>query len=227
MVRPMLLDTQLHDGLAGAAEAARTAERVGFAGVWAGEVVADPALALAAATSSTDRVLLGTNVILAFTRNPMSVAMQAWDLQRASHGRFTLGLATQVKAHITRRFSMPWEAPVARLREFVQALRHIFGAFQGDHPMDFPGRFYHHTLLHPKFNPGPIEHPRIPIGLGGVGPQLTTLAGELGRSVPAAPVHEHRLPEQGHAARARTRDSGLGSPACGHLGVRLPDADRR
>ena len=176
----MLLDAQLDHGLIGAAEAARAAEQVGFAGVWAAEVIADPALAIAAATTTTSRVMLGTNVVLAFTRNPMSVAMQAWELQRASSGRFVLGLATQVKPHITRRFSMPWDAPVARLREFVGALRHIFESFQGEHPMDFPGRFYRHTLLHPMFNPGPIEHPSIPIGLGGVGPQLTALAGELG-----------------------------------------------
>jgi probable F420-dependent oxidoreductase len=176
----VLLDAQLDRGLIGAADAARTAEEAGFAGVWAAEVVADPALAIAAAATTTRRVTLGTNVILAFTRNPMSVAMQGWELQRASHGRFVLGLATQVKPHITRRFSMPWEAPVARLREFVGALRHIFETFQGEHPMDFTGRFYRHTLLHPMFNPGPIEHPRIPIGLGGVGPQLTALAGEVG-----------------------------------------------
>ena len=176
----MLLDAQLDRGLIGAADAARLAEQVGFAGVWAAEVVADPALAIAAATTTTSRVTLGTNVILAFTRNPMSVAMQAWELQRASRGRFVLGLATQVKPHITRRFSMPWEAPVARMREFVQALRHIMETFQGEHPLDFRGRFYSHTLLHPMFAPGPIDHPRIPIGLGGVGPQLTALAGELG-----------------------------------------------
>ncbi len=176
----MLLDAQLDRGLIGAAAVARTAEQVGFAGVWAAEVTADPTLALAAATTTTSRVTLGTNVILAFTRNPMSVAMQAWELQRASRGRFVLGLATQVKPHITRRFGMPWDAPVARLREFVEALRHIFETFQGEHPMDFPGRFYRHTLLHPMFNPGPIEHSHIPIGLGGVGPQLTALAGELG-----------------------------------------------
>jgi probable F420-dependent oxidoreductase len=176
----MQLDAQLDRGLIGAADAARYAEQVGFAGVWAAEVVADPALAIAAATTTTSRVTLGTNVILAFTRNPMSVAMQAWELQRSSRGRFVLGLATQVKPHITRRFSMPWEAPVARMREFVEALRHIFGTFQGEHPLDFRGRFYRHTLLHPMFDPGPIEHPRIPVGLGGVGPQLTALAGELG-----------------------------------------------
>jgi len=176
----MLLDAQLDGGVATAAAQAALAERAGFAGVWAAEVTRDPMLTLAAAAGATADVTVGTNVVLAFNRNPMSVAMQAWELQRASGGRFVLGLATQVKPHITRRFSMPWDAPVARLREFMDMLREIFETFQGEHPMDFPGRFYRHTLLHPMFNPGPIEHPRIPIGLGGVGPQLTALAGELG-----------------------------------------------
>src|SRR6478736_9724782 len=135
----MLLDAQLDHGLIGAAEAARSAEQVGFAGVWAAEVVADPALAIAAATTTTSRVTLGTNVVLAFTRNPMSVAMQAWELAGATNGRFVLGLATQVKPHITRRFSMPWGDPAGRMREFVGALRHIFEVFQGEHPLDYRG----------------------------------------------------------------------------------------
>ena len=150
-----------------------------MAGVWAAEVTSDPTLTLAVAAVSTQRVTIGSNVVLAFTRNPMSVAMQAWDLARASDGRFVLGLATQVKAHITRRFGMPWSEPVVRLRDFVAAVRHICGAFQGDHPMDHRGPYYSHTLLHPLFNPGPIEHPHIPIALGGVGPDLTALAGEV------------------------------------------------
>jgi len=175
----MRVDLQLDSGLEGAGEVARSAEDLGFAGVWAAEVTADPALTLAVASVSTSRVTIGSNVILAFTRNPMSVALQAWDLARASDGRFILGLATQVKAHITRRFGMPWSEPVPRLRDFVVAVRHIFGAFQGDHPMDHRGPYYSHTLLHPLFNPGPIEHPHIPIALGGVGPELTALAGEV------------------------------------------------
>jgi probable F420-dependent oxidoreductase len=175
----VLLDAQLDRGLAAAGALARRAESAGFAGVWAAEVTSDPALSLAVAATATDRVSLGTNVILALTRNPMSVAMQSWELARASHGRFILGLATQVKAHVTRRFSMPWSDPAGRMRDFVGAVRHIFGAFQGDHPMDYRSEHYQHTLLHPLFNPGPIEEPDIPIALGGVGPRLTALAGEV------------------------------------------------
>jgi len=176
----MLLDAQLEGGVASASAQAVAAERGGFAGVWAAEVTRDPMLALAVAAGATTHVTVGSNVVLAFARNPMSVAMQAWDLADATGGRFVLGLATQVKPHITRRFSMPWSEPVGRMREFVEALRHIFGVFQGQHPLDYRGRHYSHTLLHGMFNPGPIEHPGIPIGLGGVGPGLTALAGELG-----------------------------------------------
>jgi probable F420-dependent oxidoreductase len=175
----MLLDAQLDGGVATAAAQAALAERAGFAGVWAAEVTRDPMLTLAAAAGATADVTVGTNVVLAFTRNPMSVAMQAWELADATDGRFVLGLATQVKPHITRRFSMPWGDPAGRMREFVGALRHIFEVFQGEHPLDYRGRYYSHTLLHGMFNPGPIEHPRIPIGLGGVGRRLTALAGEV------------------------------------------------
>src|SRR5215211_1798544 len=179
-VPPMLLDAQLEGGVASAAAQAVAAERTGFAGVWAAEVTRDPMLALAVAAGATTDVTVGSNVVLAFARNPMSVVMQAWDLADATGGRFVLGLATQVKPHITRRFSMPWSDPVGRMREFVDAVRHIFGVFQGEHALDFRGRHYSHTLLHAMFNPGPIEHPTIPIGFGGVGPNLTALAGELG-----------------------------------------------
>jgi probable F420-dependent oxidoreductase len=110
----------------------------------------------------------------------MSVAEAAWDLADATGGRFVLGLASQVKPHITRRYSMPWARPVGQMREFVLALRHIFDVFQHGGPLDFRGEHYAHTLLHPMFNPGPITHPDVPIGLGGVGRGMTGLAGELG-----------------------------------------------
>jgi probable F420-dependent oxidoreductase len=139
----------------------------------------DPMLPLAAAATSTSSIGLGSGVILAFARSPMVVAQQAWALADASGGRFTLGLGTQVKPHITRRFSMPWSAPAPRMREYVAALRHIWNVFQHNEPLTFRGEHYTHTLMHPLFNPGPIEWPDIPIALTGVGPNMTRLAGEL------------------------------------------------
>ena len=223
----MLLDAQLDGGVASAARQATMAERSGFAGVWAAEVTRDPMLALAVAAGSTTRVTVGSNVVLAFARNPMSVAMQAWDLADATAGRFVLGLATQVKPHITRRFSMPWSDPVGRMREFVEALRHIFEVFQGEHPLDFRGQHYSHTLLHGMFNPGPIEHPRIPIGLGGVGPHLTALAGEVADGYL---LHAFTNIAYQDAVTLPALERGLaasGRHASRHLGVRLPHAGRR
>ena len=210
----MLLDVQLERGVATAAATAERAERAGFSGVWAAEVTRDPMLALAAASTSTKRITLGSNVVLAFARNPMSVAQQSWDLAEATGGRFLLGLASQVKPHITRRYSMPFTDPVGRMREFVLALRHIHEVFMGEHRMDFRGSYYSHTLLHPMFNPGPIEWPRIPIGLGGVGPRMTELAGELGDFyMPHAftnIAYQQRITipaiERGLARAGRTRD---------------------
>lgn len=166
-------------GLIGAAPAARAAEAAGFGTFWAGEMNHDPMLALAAAASSTGHIDIGSAVVLAFARSPMVVAQQAWALAAASDGRFTLGLGTQVKPHIERRFSMPWSAPAPRMREYVQALRAIWQVYQHGGNLDFRGRHYTHRLMHPLFNPGPIDHPRIPIALSGVGPHMTRLAGEL------------------------------------------------
>jgi probable F420-dependent oxidoreductase len=139
----------------------------------------DPMLPLAAAVNATSSISLGSAVVLAFARSPMVVAQQAWALADASRGRFTLGLGTQVKPHITRRFSMPWSAPAPRMREYIAALRHIWEVFQHNGPLAFRGEHYTHNLMHPLFNPGPIEWPDIPIALTGVGPAMTRLAGEL------------------------------------------------
>lgn len=180
----MRLDAQLDHGLSGAADAARRATALGYRAIWSAEVNHDPLLPLAAAAAVEDGggelPLYGSNVVLAFARNPMSVAVSAWDLAAATNGRFLLGLGSQVKPHITRRYSMPWHGAAAQMREFVAAVRHCWDCFQHGTKMDFRGDYYQHTLLHPLFNPGPIEHPRIPIGLGGVGPHLTRLAGEVG-----------------------------------------------
>ena len=105
---------------------------------------------------------LGTSVAIAFSRSPMETAQTAWDLQDLSEGRFVLGLGTQVKAHITRRFSMPWDRPAARLREYILALREIWESFQTEGALQFEGEFYSHTLMTPFFNPGPDRAPGDP-----------------------------------------------------------------
>jgi probable F420-dependent oxidoreductase len=168
---------------------ARAAESLGFAGLWTSETKHDAFLPLAIAADVTEKIELGTSVAIAFSRSPMSVAQAAWDLQDLSGGRFTLGLGTQVKAHIQRRFSMPWDRPVARLREYILALRGIWDSFQTEGPLDFEGEFYRHTLMTPFFNPGPIEHPEIPIYIAGVNTGLATLAGELCDGLHVHPFH--------------------------------------
>jgi probable F420-dependent oxidoreductase len=196
-------------GLAAALEAD------GYDGVWAAETQHDPFLPLAAAAVATDRVTLGTAIATAFTRSPMVTAMTAWDLQRASRGRFVLGLGTQVRAHNVRRFSVPWEAPAPRLRELVEALRHIWGAFQGEHALRFRGRFYRHDLITPFFDPGPNEWPAPPIWLAAVTPTMYRLAGEIADGVHVHPFHTVRylrevaLPALGPRRAEMTLASGV------------------
>src|SRR5215211_2981291 len=119
----------------------------------------------------------------------METAQTAWDLQDLSAGRFVLGLGTQVKAHITRRFSMPWDRPAARLREYILALRAIWESFQSEGPLNFEGDFYRHTLMTPFFDPGPIEQPEIPIYIAGVNTRLANLAGEICDGFHVHPFH--------------------------------------
>lgn len=171
------------------ADGARAAEALGFAGLWSSETRHDPFLPLALAAEHTDTIQLGTSVAIAFARSPMVVAQTAWDLQDFSGGRLLLGLGTQVKAHIERRFSMPWNAPAARLREYIEALRAIWASFQTGAPLGFRGQFYQHTLITPFFNPGPIAHPDIPIAIAGVNTGLARLAGELCQGFHIHPFH--------------------------------------
>jgi probable F420-dependent oxidoreductase len=175
--------------LRSAGDAARAADALGFAGLWSSETKHDAFLPLAIAAETTERIELGTSVAIAFSRSPMEVAQTAWDLQDLSGGRFILGLGTQVRAHVRRRFSMPWDRPVARLREYIQALRAIWGSFQADVPLSFEGEFYRHTLMTPFFNPGPIEHPEIPVQIAGVNTGLATLAGEVCDGFHVHPFH--------------------------------------
>jgi probable F420-dependent oxidoreductase len=186
------LDAMVSAGLAEMARLAAKLESLGYDGLWAAETQHDPFLGLGVAAVATERLLLGTGIATAFTRSPMVTAIAAWDLQRASGGRFVLGLGTQVKAHNVRRFSVPFEAPAPKLRELVAALRHIWGAFQGEHRLRFRGRFYRHDLLTPFFDPGPIDHPRIPIYLAAVTPTMYRLAGEIADGVHVHPFHTAR-----------------------------------
>ena len=170
-------------------ETARAAEALGFAGLWTSETKHDAFLPLAIAANETERIELGTSVAIAFSRSPMETAQTAWDLQDLSDGRFVLGLGTQVKAHIKRRFSMPWDRPVARLREYIGALRAIWASFQTGEPLNFEGEFYRHTLMTPFFDPGPIDHPEIPVHIAGVNTGLASLAGEVCDGFHVHPFH--------------------------------------
>ena len=170
-------------------ETARAAEALGFAGLWTSETKHDAFLPLAIAANASQRIQLGTSVAIAFSRSPMEVAQTAWDLQDLSDGRFILGLGTQVKAHIRRRFSMPWDKPVARLREYILALRTIWDSFQSEGHLSFEGEFYRHNLMTPFFNPGPIHDPEIPIYIAGVNTNLAHLAGELCDGFHVHPFH--------------------------------------
>jgi probable F420-dependent oxidoreductase len=170
-------------------EVGRAAEELGFAGLWTSETKHDAFLPLAVAANGTQNLDLGTSIAIAFSRSPMVTAQISWDLQDLSGGRFILGLGTQVKAHITRRFSMPWGKPASRLKDYILALRAIWQSFQTEGNLDYEGEFYRHTLMTPFFNPGPIDHPEIPIYIAGVNTRLARLAGELCDGFHVHPFH--------------------------------------
>jgi len=141
------------------AELARQAEDLGYDGLTLSEVRHDPFVTAAVAASVTSRIQLATSVAIAFPRSPMVVAQATHNLQELSGGRFTVGLGTQVKGHITRRFSSVWDSPGPRLREYVESLRAIWACWNDGAPLDYQGRFYQFTLMTPEFNFGPTQHP--------------------------------------------------------------------
>jgi probable F420-dependent oxidoreductase len=175
----MKIDTISNGPLADAAPAAAAAEAAGYDGVIWPEIAHDPFLPVALGATGTERIELTTGIAVAFARNPMSVAVTANDLHRLSGGRFVLGLGSQIKPHITRRFSMPWSQPAARMREFVLALRAIWGSWQDGTPLRFEGDFYTHTLMTPMFDQGPSEHGTPKVFVAAVGPGMTRVAGEV------------------------------------------------
>lgn len=158
---------------------AARAEAMGFDGLHVPDAIHDGLLLSAMALAATDTLLVGTAVLVAFPRSPMTVAIASWDLQKMSAGRFELGLGTQVKANIEQRYSARWDSPVPQLREYVQSLKAIFHSFQSGDRLDFQGEHYSFTRLQPFFNPGPIDHPDIPILCGAVGPDMTRMVGRI------------------------------------------------
>lgn len=173
----------------GAAAAAADAEAMGYDGFFSAETQYDPFLPLAFAARETDQLDLGTAIAVAFPRSPMVTAMTSWDLARLSEGRFILGLGTQVKGHITRRFSTEWSSPGRRLADYIASLRAIWNTWQNSAPLRHEGDFYRFSLMTPFFDPGPIPHPDIPIYIAGVGPYLSKLAGTMCDGFHVHPFH--------------------------------------
>jgi len=160
------------------AHAAR-AEAMGFDGLQVPDAVHDGLLLAAMALANTSKLKVQTSVLVAFPRSPMITAIAAWDLQKMSAGRFELGLGTQIKPNIEKRYSARWDSPVPQMREYVQSLQAIFHSFQTSERLQFEGEHYTFTKLQPFFNPGPIDHPNIPILCGAVGPAMTRMVGKI------------------------------------------------
>ena len=186
----MKLDTGLLPAsLDDVAAAAQAAEDMGFDALWTAETSHDPFFPLVLAAEHTKRIRLGTSIAVAFPRSPMVLAQIGWDLQAQSRGRFILGLGTQVKGHNERRFGVKWEHPGPKLREMIQMIRAIWDCWQNDTRPSFAGKFYNFTLMTPFFNPGPIEHPHVPIYIAGVNEYMCRLAGELCDGFHIHPFH--------------------------------------
>ena len=166
-------------GLRDVPAAARKAEEMGYDGVFTSQTGHDPFLPVVLAAEHTQRLTLGTAVAIAFPLSPTSLAHIAWDLQALSGGRLLLGLGSQVKGHIVRRFSTPYAPPGPRMREYILALRAVWDSWQNGTKLNFQGDYYNLSLMTPYFNPGPIEHPHVPVYVSAVNPYMLRLAGEL------------------------------------------------
>jgi probable F420-dependent oxidoreductase len=177
---PVDVDIAFHGGPERVAALAREVEeRGGVRGLFVAEAAHDPFVALALTAAATGTIEVGTSIAVAFARTPMQMAYSAYDLQRLSAGRLVLGLGPQIRAHITRRYAMPWSHPADRMREYVEALRAIWHAWQSGDALDFRGEFYEHTLMPPLFSPGPLDHPSPRVWLAAVGPRMLESAGAV------------------------------------------------
>ncbi|HEX3947516.1 MAG TPA: TIGR03617 family F420-dependent LLM class oxidoreductase [Acidimicrobiales bacterium] len=228
----MKIDGSLRFEEAGIAEQARAAETAGYAAVWSTEAGHDPFLPLAAAAGATEQLELGTGIAVAFARNPMNLAMMANDLHLLSKGRFILGMGSQIKPHITKRYSMPWSHPAPRMRELILAIRAIWESWATGGRLAFRGEFYTHTLMTPFFSPGPNPYGNPEILLAGVGTLMTEVAGEAGDGLLAHPfttpqyLREVSLPALlAGAARAGKDRGGLTVSLPGFVATGSTDED--
>ncbi len=188
----MKVDGPLLASLASVPARARELEQLGYDGCFAFEGPHEPFMPLLLAAEHTERLDIATGLAIAFARTPMTVANLAHDLHVYSGGRLILGLGSQIKPHIERRYSCAWSKPAARMREFVLALRAIFACWNDGAPLRFEGEFYTHTLMPPMFRPGASKHGAPRIMLGGVGPKMVEVAGEVADIMLAHPLNTER-----------------------------------
>ncbi|XOV87838.1 MAG: TIGR03617 family F420-dependent LLM class oxidoreductase [Pseudomonadota bacterium] len=175
----MKLGTGVGGWLSGVAATAQRAEAAGYDYISCGELSHDSILTMTVAAGATERIDLQTSVTIAFPRSPMVLAMEAWDLQAYSRGRFSIGLGSQVKGHNERRFGGTWAPPAPRMKEYIQMMKAIWDCWQDGTRPEFLGKHYKFTLMTPNFNPGPIEFPRPKIYLAVVGDAMARVAGEV------------------------------------------------
>ncbi len=176
---PMTVGTGIPTDMTLIADKARQAERLGYDAIFVGETAHNPFLPLVLVAEHTQRLHFGSSVAIAFPRVPHISANIAWDLSKYSGGRFILGLGTQVKGHNERRFSVPWAPPGPHLRDYINCMRAIWDSWQNGTKPNYEGEYYQYKLTSPFFNPGPIEHPDIPVIISAVNPFNARLAGEV------------------------------------------------
>jgi probable F420-dependent oxidoreductase len=199
-------------GMAELVAEATEREDAGYDGLWTVEAGHDPFLPLMPVAEHTERVAVGTAIAVAFARNPMSTAYTAYDLQTYSKGRFLLGLGSQIKPHIERRFSMPWSHPAPRMREYIAAMRAIWASWETGERLSFRGDFYSHTLMTPMFSPAPGAYGPPQVYLAAVGEHMTRVAGEVADGLIPHPFTTQRylrdvtlpLAREGRAAAGRS-----------------------
>jgi probable F420-dependent oxidoreductase len=211
---PFKVDVVLPPGIEPAREAAKNFEAIGYHGLYTVETTNDPFLDLAFPALETTKPMLGNNLAIAFARSPYVTAVLAWQLQQASKGRFALGLGTQVKGHIERRFGMKWESPGPKLREYVVAMKELWTAWQERRAPAHRGKFYNHTITNPFFTPGPINYDPPKVFIAAINEYNAETVGFVADGILIHPLHspkfidEQLMPniEKGLAKSGRSRD---------------------